>query len=70
MPNYDRKPTPEEKEIARALDALYPKAKSRTTVDYEGKKYEVRYFPIRKTDDGEKVEEWGHRWVPIRDDDS
>jgi hypothetical protein len=67
MPNYKDQPTPEEKEITRALDELYPKAKSRTIVTHEGKKYQLKYFPLQKTADGEKVKEWGHRWVLVRE---
>jgi hypothetical protein len=66
MPNYHEQQTPEEKEIARALDELYPKVKSKTVVEYEGKKYQIRYFPMEKTADGAKVKEWGHRWVPVK----
>lgn len=66
MPNYSKSQTSEEKEIARALDELYPKVKSKTVVEYEGKKYQIRYFPMEKTADGAKVKEWGHRWVPVK----
>lgn len=66
MPNYKNQPTPEEEMVTRKLDELYPKAKSRTLVEYEGKKYQLKYFPIEKTADGEKVKEWGHRWVLVK----
>ena len=66
MPNYSKPQTPEEKEIARALDELYPKAKSKTVVEYEGEKYQIRYFPVEKTADGAKVKKWGHRWIPVK----
>jgi hypothetical protein len=66
MSNYKNQSTPEEKEISRALDELYPKAKSRTIVEYESRRYQLRYFPIEKTADGEKVKEWGHRWVAVK----
>jgi len=67
MPNYKHQSTPEEEMIARALDELYPKVKSKTVVEYEGKKYQIRYFPLEKTADGTKVKEWGHRWVPAKE---
>jgi hypothetical protein len=66
MPNYKNQPTSEEKEINRVLDELYPKAKSRTIVEHEEKKYQIRYFPIEKSADGEKVKEWGHRWALMK----
>jgi predicted Mrr-cat superfamily restriction endonuclease len=66
MPNYKDQPTPEEQRIAQELDELYPKAKSKTVVDYKGKIYQIRYFPMAETAKGEKVKEWGHRWIPIK----
>jgi len=66
MPNYRDQLTPEEKEINQALDELYPGAKSKTVVEYEGKKYQMRYFPLQKTAEGEKVKAWGHRWVLMK----
>jgi len=66
MPNHNNQPTPEEEKIARELDELYPKAKSRTVVRHKGKEYQIKYFPVEKTADGEKVKEWGHRWVPVK----
>ena len=63
MPNFKNRPTQEEERITRELDGLYPKARSRTIVEYEGKKYQLRYFPLAETAEGEKVKEWGHRWV-------
>lgn len=66
MPN-DKKPiTAEEEKINIVLDTLHPKARSRTVVEYDGKNYQLRYFPLEKTEDGVKVKEWGHRWIIFR----
>lgn len=65
MPNY-KQPTPEEEKISQELDELYPRIKSGTIVDYKGGCYQMKYFPVAKSDDGVKVKEWGHRWVPIK----
>ncbi len=67
MPNYKDQSTPEEEKIARELDELHPKARSRTIVEYQGKKYQIKYFPIEKAADGEKVKVWGHRWIPAKE---
>ena len=67
MSNYRNQPTPEEEKIAKELDQLFPRAKSRTIVEYEGGRYQIKYFPITKTEDGEKVKEWGHRWVAVKE---
>ena len=64
---YKNQPTPEEEKISRELDELYPHAKSRTAVEYKGKCYQIKYFPITRSDDGQKVKEWGHRWVVVKE---
>ena len=66
MPNYKTQPTPEDERIAQKLDELYPKVRSKTVVEYEGKQYQIRYFPIEKTADGAKVKTWGHRWMLMK----
>ena len=66
MPNYKDQPTSEEERIARELDELYPKSKSKTVVEYRGKIYQIRYSPATETARGEKVKEWKHRWVLVR----
>ena len=69
MPHYQNQLTPEEEKIGQELDELYPKAKSKTEVVYKGKKYQIRYFPMQETAEGEKVKEWGHRWIAVNRDD-
>ncbi|MDM0025915.1 hypothetical protein [Variovorax saccharolyticus] len=44
------------------LDGLYPNAKSKTMVTHQGKKYQVRYFPIEQSRSRKTVKEWGHSW--------
>jgi hypothetical protein len=63
MPHHEKPAVPAEAEIAKKLDELFAKVKSRTIVEFEGKQYQIRYFPLSKSPDGAKVEEWGHRWV-------
>ena len=48
------------------LDRLYPNAKSKTTVEHEGMKYRIQYFPSQKSRSGKTVQEWGHLWNPIK----
>jgi hypothetical protein len=55
---------PEEK-LTEELDELYPNAKSKTVIEYQGKKYQIRYFPLESSRTGKTVFEWGHRWVPF-----
>ena len=63
MPHHEKPAVPAEAEIVKKLDELFAKVKSRTIVEFEGKQYQIRYFPLSKSPDGAKVEEWGHRWV-------
>lgn len=51
--------------IHEELDRLYPGAKSKTIVEYNGKKYQIRYFPLRKSRG--KVLEWEHAWWPVKE---
>lgn len=52
-----------EERLTEELDKLYPNAKSKTVVEYQGKKYQVRYFPLESSRTGKTVFEWGHQWV-------
>lgn len=45
------------------LDRLYPNAKSRTIVTHDGKRYQVRYFPLIESRSRKTVKEWGHSWA-------
>lgn len=55
-------PVSESEKISFQLDKLYPNARSKTVVEFEGKKYEIRYFPIDTSRSGKTVKEWGHEW--------
>ncbi|MBU6141856.1 hypothetical protein KGO95_01890 [Patescibacteria group bacterium] len=59
--------TPEER-LTEELDQVYPNAKSKTVVEYQGKKYQVRYFPLETSRTGKTVFEWGHQWVPFSEE--
>ena len=50
------------KKLTAELDKLYPNAKSRKVVTYEGKRYQIKYFPLDKSRSGKTVHEWGHGW--------
>jgi len=47
------------------LDKLYPNAKSKTKIEYNGKKYILRYYPLEVSRSGKTVQEWGHSWELI-----
>lgn len=52
-------------EISKNLDKLYPRSKSRTIATYEGKKYQIRYFPLQTSSTGKTVYEFGHKWEEV-----
>ena len=47
------------------LDKIYPNAKSKTIVNHNGKKYQIRYFPIVKSRSRKTVKEWDHWWEEL-----
>jgi hypothetical protein len=47
------------------LDRLYPDAKARTVVTHNGKKYQIRYFPLVTSRSRKSVKEWGHTWTAL-----
>jgi hypothetical protein len=55
----------DEGKLTAELDRIYPNAKSKTIVEHDGKKYQVRYFPLESSRTGKTVLEWGHQWVPL-----
>lgn len=48
--------------VSRKLDELHPNAKSKTVVEHNGNRYQMRYFPLDTSRSGKTVREWGHRW--------
>ena len=55
----------QEEKLTEELDKLYPNAKSKTVIEYQGKKYQIRYFPLESSRTGKTIFEWGHQWVPF-----
>ncbi|MFH0891232.1 MAG: hypothetical protein V1867_00460 [Candidatus Falkowbacteria bacterium] len=54
-----------EEKISAELDKLYPKAKSKTVVEYNENKYRLHFFPLEHSRSRKTVTEWGHQWVMI-----
>jgi hypothetical protein len=55
----------EQEKLDMELDKIYPNAKSKTVVEYNGKKYKIGYFPLERSRTGKTVHEWGHTWKLI-----
>lgn len=54
-------PKSEQELLEERIDAAFPKAQSKDIVDFEGRKYQLRYWPKRKSRSGQ-VKEWAHGW--------
>ncbi|HEU5020025.1 MAG TPA: hypothetical protein VFT69_18855 [Pseudolabrys sp.] len=61
--------TPKE-QLDAALNAKFPNAESKLIVTFEGKRYQRRYRPARRSLSGKTVMEWHGSWEPLADNDS
>lgn len=48
------------------LDRLYPNARSKSIVNYNGNKYQIKYFSVVVSRSRKTVKEWGHKWVAVK----
>lgn len=60
-------PLSEQEKFAAMLDKAFPNARSREVVEYEGRKYQRRFYPLEKSRSGKTVTEWGKGWIDITD---
>ena len=44
------------------LDRRFPKVRSREVVEHDGKRYIRRFTPLRVSNSGKTVMEWGRYW--------
>ena len=52
----------EKEKFEKELDLAFPNAKSKEIVEYKGKKYRRRFFPLEQSRSGKTVTAWGKRW--------
>ena len=52
----------EKEKITSELDKLFPNSKSKRIVEHDGKRYQMRYYPLDRSKTGKTVFEWGHKW--------
>lgn len=60
-------PKSQHEQIESALDRLFPNARSKEIVDYEGKKYERRFTPLEWSRSRKSVTVWGRSWVRLQE---
>ena len=55
----------EEEKLHEELDRAYPNARANSVVQYNGKMYRIRYFPVEQSRSRKTVKEWGHQWIAV-----
>jgi len=58
-------PMTDEEKLHAALDMAFPEARSKEIVEYQGKRYQRRYFPLEKSRSRQTVTDWGKDWVEV-----
>jgi hypothetical protein len=60
------KPEPtEQQRLKQALDDKFPDARSRDEVEYEGKRYRLRFAPARMSRSSKTVMKWTRWWEEV-----
>ena len=49
------------------LDRAFPSAKSKQVVEYQGRNYQRRFWPVEHSNSRKTVTEWGKGWVELTD---
>jgi hypothetical protein len=60
-------PLTEPEKLERELDAAFPNAKSREIVEYQGRKFQRRFFPLEKSRSRKTVTAWGRSWEELKE---
>lgn len=55
----------EKEKLEAELDKRFPNAKSKEIVEFKGKSYQRKYFPLGKSRSGKNVTEWGKAWIEM-----
>lgn len=56
----------EKEKLEAALDKQFPNAKSKEVVEFKGKSYQRKFFPLEKSRSRKTVTEWGKTWIEIQ----
>lgn len=59
-------PLTEKEVLEKKLDAEFPDARSKEVVEYKGKKYRRRFWPLERSSSGKTVTEWGKSWELVK----
>ena len=55
----------DKEKLEAELDKQFPKTKSKQIVEYKGKSYQRKFFPLEKSRSRKTVTEWGKTWIEI-----
>jgi hypothetical protein len=55
----------DKEELEIELDATFPNAQSKEIVDYQGRKFQRRFFPLEQSRSRKSVTDWGREWVEL-----
>ena len=58
-------PEEEEEALTRRLDEVFPNARNRQVVEFEGARYRKRFRPAGHSRSGKTVTDWEHWWEPV-----
>ncbi len=58
-------PLTEKEQLEKDLDAAFPNAESKQTVEFRGRTYQLKFWPVEKSRSGKKVIDWGRGWVEV-----
>ena len=60
-------PKTEHEVLESTLDRLFPNARSKEIVEYEGQKYQRHFTPLERSRSRKSVTVWGKSWAKVRD---
>ncbi|MER9232909.1 hypothetical protein NKI56_12515 [Mesorhizobium sp. M0622] len=59
-------PKSEHETLETMLDRIFPNARSKEIVEYEGQKYQRRFTPLERSRSRKSVTSWDKSWVKIQ----
>lgn len=59
-------PKSEHETLETMLDRIFPNARSKEIVEYEGRKYQRRFTPLERSRSRKSVTSWDKSWVKIQ----
>lgn len=60
-------PKTEHEKLESTLDRMFPNARSKEMVEYEGQRYQRRFTPLEQSRSRKSVTAWGKSWTKVRD---